>query len=195
MSLCLLSSHKKVGRGGGAERPPGGSRSQVQQLASGAAGPAAKKSPVLAGGRKPHLFKKKSRGKSCAGVVIFAIIESVCRAAAKKKLFLPGKGKGLKQRSHRQRKQRQGGNGEEATARRQRRGGRVRMDVRVGDILVMKKNHPCGENKFLVLRSGMDFKLRCTRCGREVMIARSKAEKNIRQIQRPGAEPEQTQQG
>ena len=32
------------------------------------------------------------------------------------------------------------------------------MDVRVGDILVMKKNHPCGENKFLVLRSGMDLK-------------------------------------
>ena len=59
------------------------------------------------------------------------------------------------------------------------------MDVRVGDILVMKKNHPCGENRFLVLRSGMDFKLRCTGCGREVMVARSKAEKNIRQIERP----------
>ena len=56
------------------------------------------------------------------------------------------------------------------------------MDVRVGDILVMKKNHPCGENKFLVLRSGMDFKLRCTGCGHEVMVARSKAEKNIREI-------------
>ena len=59
------------------------------------------------------------------------------------------------------------------------------MDVRVGDILVMKKNHPCGENKFLVLRSGMDFKLRCTGCGHEVMVARSKAEKNIREIRRP----------
>ena len=35
------------------------------------------------------------------------------------------------------------------------------MDVRVGDTLVMKKNHPCGENRFEVLRSGMDFKLRC----------------------------------
>ena len=67
--------------------------------------------------------------------------------------------------------------------------------MKPGDVLELKKNHPCGENKFLVLRSGMDFKLRCTRCGREVMIARSKAEKNIRQIQRPGAEPEQTQQG
>ena len=69
------------------------------------------------------------------------------------------------------------------------------MDVQVNDILVMKKEHPCGAKQWLVLRSGMDFKLRCTRCGREVMIARSKAEKNIRQIQRPGAEPEQMQQG
>ena len=62
------------------------------------------------------------------------------------------------------------------------------MDVRVGDILVMKKNHPCGENKFLVLRSGMDFKLRCTRCGREVMIPRLKCEKNIKKILRPEGE-------
>ncbi len=59
------------------------------------------------------------------------------------------------------------------------------MDVRVGDILIMKKNHPCGENKFLVLRSGMDFKLRCTGCGHEIMVVRSKAEKNIKSIERP----------
>ena len=69
------------------------------------------------------------------------------------------------------------------------------MDVRVGDVLRMKKPHPCGSLEFTVLRVGMDFKIRCNGCGREVMIARSKAEKNIRQIQRPGAEPEQTQQG
>lgn len=62
------------------------------------------------------------------------------------------------------------------------------MDVRVGDTLTMKKNHPCGGNQFLVLRSGMDFKLRCTTCGHEVMVPRSKAEKNIRSIQRPGQE-------
>ena len=59
------------------------------------------------------------------------------------------------------------------------------MDVRVGDVLVMKKNHPCGANEFEVLRSGMDFKLRCRGCGREVMLPRSKAEKNIRKITRP----------
>ena len=42
------------------------------------------------------------------------------------------------------------------------------MDVRVNDILLMKKPHPCGAFRFLVLRSGMDFKLRCCGCGREM---------------------------
>ncbi len=56
------------------------------------------------------------------------------------------------------------------------------MDVRVGDKLVMKKNHPCGCNTFLVLRSGMDFKIKCESCGHEVMVPRVKAEKNIRKI-------------
>lgn len=62
------------------------------------------------------------------------------------------------------------------------------MDVRVGDILTMKKKHPCGSNSFLVLRSGMDFRLRCGGCGHEMMVPRVKIEKNIRQITRPGEE-------
>lgn len=56
------------------------------------------------------------------------------------------------------------------------------MDVQVGDVLAMKKSHPCGTSDWLVLRVGMDFKLRCTGCGRELMIPRSKAEKSIKQI-------------
>ncbi len=56
------------------------------------------------------------------------------------------------------------------------------MDVRTGDILVMKKNHPCGENRFSVLRVGMDFKIKCLACAREVMVPRSKIEKNIKKI-------------
>lgn len=56
------------------------------------------------------------------------------------------------------------------------------MDVRVGDVLTMKKKHPCGENQFLVLRSGMDFRIRCLGCGREVMVPRAKCEKNIKTI-------------
>ena len=56
------------------------------------------------------------------------------------------------------------------------------MDVSVGDKLLMKKEHPCGSSSFTVLRSGMDFKLKCDVCGHEVMIPRQKAEKNIKQI-------------
>lgn len=59
------------------------------------------------------------------------------------------------------------------------------MDVRVGDILKMKKPHPCGGTEFLVLRSGMDFRIRCVKCGREVMVPRLKCEKNIKKILRP----------
>ena len=61
------------------------------------------------------------------------------------------------------------------------------MDVRLQDILVMKKSHPCGSREWLVLRSGMDFRLRCLGCGHEVLRPRRKAEKNIRQILRGGA--------
>lgn len=58
------------------------------------------------------------------------------------------------------------------------------MDVRVGDTLKMKKEHPCGSRLFEVLRSGMDFRLKCTGCGHEVMLPRVKAEKNISRIKR-----------
>ena len=60
------------------------------------------------------------------------------------------------------------------------------MDIHVNDILKMKKPHPCGSQEWLVLRIGMDFKLRCQGCGHEVMVPRVKAEKNIRQITREG---------
>jgi len=57
------------------------------------------------------------------------------------------------------------------------------MDVRVGDVLTMKKAHPCGSRQWKVLRSGMDFRLRCLGCGHEVLTPRSRAEKNIKEIQ------------
>ncbi len=58
------------------------------------------------------------------------------------------------------------------------------MDIRLGDILEMKKNHPCGSRTFEVLRVGMDFRLRCTGCSHEMMIPRLRAEKNIRKVLR-----------
>lgn len=56
------------------------------------------------------------------------------------------------------------------------------MDVKVGDTIIMKKPHPCGANTFTVLRIGMDFKIKCTGCGHEVMAPRSKIEKRIKTI-------------
>lgn len=56
------------------------------------------------------------------------------------------------------------------------------MDISVGDIIEMKKAHPCGSSTWKVLRVGMDFRLRCEGCGHEVMILRRKAEKSIKQI-------------
>lgn len=60
------------------------------------------------------------------------------------------------------------------------------MNIHIDDILYMKKKHPCGEQRWNVLRVGMDFKLRCMGCGHEVMIPRKKAEKNIKYVQREG---------
>ena len=61
------------------------------------------------------------------------------------------------------------------------------MDVRVGDILEMKKQHPCGNKRFRVLRVGMDFKIKCEQCGHEIMLPRVNAEKNIKKIIREDA--------
>jgi hypothetical protein len=61
------------------------------------------------------------------------------------------------------------------------------VDIHVGDVLELKKTHPCGSREWLVLRVGMDFKLRCRGCGHELMIPRSKAEKSIKKIIREEA--------
>ena len=58
------------------------------------------------------------------------------------------------------------------------------MDIQLNDILVMKKAHPCGGSRWLVLRTGADFRLRCMQCGHELMTPRFKAEKNIRAVER-----------
>ena len=58
------------------------------------------------------------------------------------------------------------------------------MDIKLGDILTMKKPHPCGSVRWQVTRIGADFKIKCLGCGREIMIPRSKVERGIRRIER-----------
>lgn len=60
------------------------------------------------------------------------------------------------------------------------------MDIRVGDVLKMKKNHPCGDCHWEVHRIGADFRLKCRGCGHEIMTTRIKAEKNLRAVIRGG---------
>ena len=62
------------------------------------------------------------------------------------------------------------------------------MDIHVGDVLELKKQHPCGSKEWKVLRVGMDFKLKCAGCGHELMIPRSKAEKAVKKGKRDGGE-------
>ncbi|MBR2109049.1 MAG: DUF951 domain-containing protein [Ruminococcus sp.] len=56
------------------------------------------------------------------------------------------------------------------------------MDLKIGDRVELKKPHPCGCKTFELMRVGMDFKIRCENCGREVMVPRKKVEKSIKKV-------------
>ncbi|MDD4495294.1 MAG: DUF951 domain-containing protein [Eubacteriales bacterium] len=52
----------------------------------------------------------------------------------------------------------------------------------VGDVVEMKKQHPCGSKQWEILRTGMDFRIKCTGCGHMVLIPRPKFEKSVKKI-------------
>lgn len=59
------------------------------------------------------------------------------------------------------------------------------MDIkraRVGDIVIMKKPHPCGENRWEVVRTGADVKIKCLKCGRVVMLDLLTFEKSLKKV-------------
>ncbi len=58
------------------------------------------------------------------------------------------------------------------------------MDIQIGDIVTMKKQHPCGSKDWKILRIGADFRMECCGCGHIVMVPRVKAEKNIKNVER-----------
>lgn len=58
------------------------------------------------------------------------------------------------------------------------------MDINVGDILTLKKEHPCGSRKFLVVRAGMDFRIKCMSCKHEIFLKRDKLEKMVKKIEK-----------
>lgn len=58
------------------------------------------------------------------------------------------------------------------------------MELNVGDIIELKKKHPCGSNEWEILRTGMDFRIKCLKCSHSVMIPRIKLEKRIKKVKR-----------
>ncbi len=58
------------------------------------------------------------------------------------------------------------------------------MDLRLGDIIETRKSHPCGGNKFEIMRTGIDFRIKCLQCEKQVWIPRKKLEKRIKNVDR-----------
>ena len=52
----------------------------------------------------------------------------------------------------------------------------------VGDVVKMRKQHPCGTDEWEVMRTGVDFRIKCNGCGRVVMLPRPKFEKSVKKI-------------
>jgi hypothetical protein len=56
------------------------------------------------------------------------------------------------------------------------------LKINVGDLIVTKKNHPCGGNRWIVVRTGADFIIKCEKCNHQTWISRVKLEKSIKEI-------------
>lgn len=56
------------------------------------------------------------------------------------------------------------------------------LHYQVGDTVTLKKGHPCGENKWEILRTGVDIKLNCLGCNRQIWLSRIDFEKRVRKI-------------
>ena len=59
-----------------------------------------------------------------------------------------------------------------------------RLEYQTGDVVRLKKQHPCGTSEWEILRGGMDFKLMCTGCGHQIMLPRRQVEKNTKEIKK-----------
>ena len=55
-------------------------------------------------------------------------------------------------------------------------------DYKLGSIVMMKKDHPCGTNEFAIVRIGADIKIKCVKCGRCIMLSRIDFNKKIKKV-------------
>lgn len=59
----------------------------------------------------------------------------------------------------------------------------MEQNYKLGSIVIMKKQHPCGENKFEIIRVGADIKIKCTNCGRSIMLPRLEFNKKLKKVE------------
>lgn len=58
----------------------------------------------------------------------------------------------------------------------------MKVDYKLNDIVIMKKPHPCGSNKWQIVRVGTDIKIKCLNCGRTIMLERVEFNKKIKKV-------------
>ncbi len=58
----------------------------------------------------------------------------------------------------------------------------MNKDYKLNDIVIMKKQHPCGTNKWQIIRTGADIKIKCLHCGRTIMLDRIEFNKKIKKV-------------
>ena len=55
-------------------------------------------------------------------------------------------------------------------------------EYKIGSTVIMKKQHPCGENNWIITRVGVDVKIKCMKCNREIMLSRLDFEKKLKKV-------------
>lgn len=65
----------------------------------------------------------------------------------------------------------------------------------VGDIVITRKQHPCGGDRWEIMRTGVDFRIKCQKCGRVLMLPRPKFEKSVKTVERSANPPDTAKQG
>lgn len=58
----------------------------------------------------------------------------------------------------------------------------MNKEYKLGSIVTMKKNHPCGGNEWEITRAGADIKIKCQKCGHIVMLSRVEFNKKLKKV-------------
>lgn len=66
-----------------------------------------------------------------------------------------------------------------------------RKQYGLGDIVQMKKPHPCGTNEMEIIRMGMDIRIKCVGCKHSVLVPRAKFESKLKKVLQPAIRSEQ----